>query len=246
MEIYESTERRNRPFFSCLAASLSILLGLSVFLASPRVGTAKADPASGDEAFLIVQDSDGKRWTELDGLHVFANKELEGKSVVAPGSEGSYSFTVENTARFPLKYEISFDEENQYGVPLEYRLKGEDGYLTEDWTSATELAGIEEELTNNSEAGYTLEWRWIFNGDTERDTAIGRQAAESGVPYTLKLSYVAKQNGEAVNPPQPGSPDSPQTGDNSNLPLWIALMLCSGTALMLTMLLRRRYDYEEE
>lgn len=64
MEICESTERRNRPFFSCLAASLSILLGLSVFLASPHVGTAKADPASGDEAFF---DCAGFGRKTLDG-----------------------------------------------------------------------------------------------------------------------------------------------------------------------------------
>lgn len=246
MEIYENTERKNRPFFSCLAASLSILLGLSVFLASPRVGTVKADPASGDEAFLIVQDLDGKRWTELDGLNVFANAQFGGKSIVAPGSEGSYSFTVENTANFPLKYEIGFGEENVDGVPLEFRLKSEDGYLTEEWTSAPELAEIEEELAIDSKAGYTLEWRWIFNGDDEHDTALGRKAAETEVPYILKLSYAAEQNGEAVNPPQPGNPDSPQTGDDSNLPLWIALMVCSGTALLLTALLRRRYENETE
>lgn len=246
MEICESTERRNRPFFSCLAASLSILLGLSVFLASPHVGTAKADPASGDEAFLIVQDSDGKRWTELDGLNVFANNQFDGKSIVVPGSEGNYSFTVENNANFPLKYEIGFGEENEDGVPLEFRLKSEDGYLTEDWTSAPELAEIEEELAIDSKAGYTLEWRWIFNGDDEHDTALGRKAAETEVPYVLKVSYAAEQNGEAVNPPQPGKPDSPQTGDNSNLPLWIALLICSGTALLLTMVLRRRDENEAE
>lgn len=223
-------------------------------------------------------DSDGKRWTELKELNVFANSEFDGKSIIAPGSEGSYTFTVQNISDFPMEYEIGFEEENLNGVPLEFRLKDSDGYLTEDWRSAAELADVREELANNSKTGYTLEWHWIFDGDDELDTAIGSDSAET--PYVLKISYTAEQNGEAVKSQQkdepgnsqqndksvnsqqndkpvnsqqnvkPAAPQlqndySPKTGDDNNISFLIALIICSGMTMFLTLLLRLRNDDEE-
>ncbi len=290
-------QTKTRPLFACVAASLTILLGMSMFLSSFCVGKAMADTTSGDEAFLVVQDSDGERWTELKELNVFANAKFDGKSIIAPGSNGKYTFTVQNISDFPMKYEIGFDEENLNGVPIEFRLKDSDGYLTENWTPATELADIREELANNSETGYTLEWQWNFDGDDELDTAIGSDFAE--IPYILKISYTAEQNDGAVaseednrkvNPQQSGetadsqrnsgtvdsqqndgtadsqqngetadsqqnggtansqwqSEQSPKTGDNSNMPFWIALLICSFMTMFLTLLLWRRNDDEED
>ncbi len=307
----EIQKTKTRPFFACAAASLTILLGMSAFLSSFCVGRAMADTTSGDEAFLVVQDSDGKRWTELKELNIFANAKFDGKSIIAPVSEGSYTFTVQNISDFPMEYEIGFEEENLNGVPLEFRLKDSDGYLNENWTPATELADIREELANNSKTGYTLEWQWNFEGDDELDTEIGSNSAET--PYILKISYTAEQNGGAVspqeenkNPPQKDSSSqsddrsrqndddstqidgsfsqtgdslpqtdnnssqfgndsaqtdnnfsqfndssmqtnerSPKTGDNSNIPFLIALLICSCLTMFLTLLLWRRNDDEE-
>ena len=235
-----------RPFFFCLAASLMILFGISVFFSSIYIGRAIADPTSGDEAFFIVQDSDGKRWSKLDGLTVFANEEFGGKALIAPGSSGSYAFTVQNIADFPLNYKISFGAENEDGVPLEFRLKRGGEYLLEEWTDADGLADITEDLPNNSKTRYTLEWRWLYNGDDVRDTAVGVKAAETGVPYVLKINYTAEQNGEPVKPPYQGDQHSPNTGDNSHLAFWIALMICSGMTLFLMLILWYRNDDEDE
>lgn len=240
MEMQENTAR-SRSFFCCLAASLLILLGLSVFLASFRVGRAKADPTSGDEAFLIVQDSDGERWTRLRELNVFANAEFDGEPIVAPGSGGSYDFMVQNIADFPLKYEIDFDEENLYGVPLEFRLKDSGGYLTEDWTPAAKLADVREELADNSKTGYTLEWRWNYNGNDRLDTAVG---GKDEAAYVLKISYTAEQNGEAVSTPRSDS-RPPKTG-GGGMPFCIALILCFGMTLFLMLILWRENDDDED
>ena len=243
MEIQVTTENRISPFFSCLAACLLSLLGLSVFLTSSHVGRVMADPTSGDEAFLIVQDNDGERWSELKELNVFANVKFDGKSIVAPGSEGSYDFTVQNIADFPLKYEIAFEEENQNGVPLKFRLKEDGGYLTEDWKSAAELADVMQELTNNSKIKYTLEWRWDLNSGSKYDTAVGSKNDDT--PYVLKISYTAEQNGEAVD--LPWSDDkTPHTGSSGSMPFWLALMLCFGMTLFLMLFLWRKDDDEED
>ena len=240
------TRYKTCSFFFRLAASLSILLCVSVFFVSCCVGTVMADPTSGDEPFLIVRDSDGKCWTEITDLNVFSNAQFNGDSVVAPGSEGSYDFTVQNISDFPLKYQISFGEENKDNIPLEFRLKENDGYLTEDWTSAAGLTGIEEALIANSKTGYTLEWRWIFNGDDVHDTALGRKAVETEVPYVLKVSYAAEQTGDAVNVSQPDNMETPKTVDDSNLALWIALILCSCTVLLLCVVIKRHGGSDNE
>ncbi len=242
----KNTKTGVRPFFFCLAASMMILFGISVFFSSIYIGRAIADPTSGDEAFFIVQDSDGKRWTKLDGLSTFANEEFGGKAMLAPGSSGSYAFTVQNIADFPLNYKISFSAENQDGVPLEFRLKSGDDYLAEEWTDVDGLADITEDLPNNSKTRYTLEWRWLYNGDDLRDTALGSKAVQTGVPYVLKINYTAEQNGESVKPPYQGDPNPPKTGDNGHLALWIALAVCSGATLFLMLLLWRRNDDEED
>lgn len=45
-------QTKTRPFFACVAVSLAILLGMSMFLSSFCVGKAMADTASGDEAWI--------------------------------------------------------------------------------------------------------------------------------------------------------------------------------------------------
>ena len=54
---------------------------------------------------------------------------IGGQALIAPGS---YAFTVQNIADFPLNYKISFGADNEDGVPLEFRLKRGDDYLSEE------------------------------------------------------------------------------------------------------------------
>ena len=44
--------------------------------------------------------------------------------------------------------------------------------------------------------------------------------------------------------PEPEHPDSPQTGDNSNIGLWIFLMLASATALVVLLFVSKRKEVQ--
>lgn len=44
--------------------------------------------------------------------------------------------------------------------------------------------------------------------------------------------------------PVPEYPDSPQTGDNSNIGLWIFLMLASATALVVLLFVSKRKEVQ--
>ena len=272
-----STDPKNtRPFPICMAASLTVLLGTSLFLTSPQITYAKADPDSANDDFLIVRDENGKDWSETNEVNIFANDEFGDRAIVAPYSKGSYSFSVENTARFPIDCDFSFSietnasEENEYTIPFEYRLRNNDGYIVGGDDKWVELSGLDflSKLNYESDNNYTLEWRWDGDVDDERDTAIGIKAAQAAegygesMEYILKISCSAEQSGEAVGPDNPGNPGNPtnptnpvkpggsqnppQTGDNNNVVPLIALELCSAAALGLTLLLRHKRDDEDE
>ena len=53
-------------------------------------------------------------------------------------------------------------------------------------------------------------------------------------------SYSAKK---PVTPPVPQNPESPQTGDTSNLALWIALLFVCGGAVIGTTVVSRKKKY---
>lgn len=272
-----STNPKNtRPFPICMAASLTVLFGTSLFLTSPQITYAKADTDSADNDFLVVRDENGKDWSETNGVDIFANEEFGGKSIVAPYSKGSYSFSVENTARFPIDCEFSFSietnasKENEYTIPFEYRLKNNDGYIVGGDNKWVDLSGLDflSKLNYESDNNYTLEWRWDGDVDDERDTAIGIKAAQAAsgygesMEYILKISCSAEQSGEAVGPDQPdnpteptnptnptnpgGSQNPPKTGDNNDIVPFIALGICSAAALGLTLIFRHKHDEDEE
>ena len=106
-----------------MAAVFAVLTALSLFLAAPGIAGAKADPSTGDEALIVLENSTGSRWSQLNRLNVFANPKYDGQHMIAPKSSGEYAFTVANSARFPLKYTLQISDEIEAGVPMEYRLK---------------------------------------------------------------------------------------------------------------------------
>lgn len=62
----------------------------------------------------------------------------------------------------------------------------------------------------------------------------------NGVSFTN--SYNAKKPALPTEPSEPSTPDesSPQTGDNSNLALWIVLLIASGSATGITLFSKKR------
>lgn len=227
------------------AAVFAVLVVFSLFLAAPGIAGTKADPSTGDDALIVLENSTGSRWSQLTRLNVFANQKYNGQPIIAPSSSGEYAFTIQNTARFPLQYTLQITDENEAGVPMEYRLKQGEKYLAggeSEWADVSTLSAVAGELPHESEAVYTLEWRW--NGDNDAvDTSIGI-AAQDGAKYLLNFRIAAEQNGEPVGPIDPGKP--PQTGEPFNMALWLALAVSSGILLILLIPMKRRNTDDEE
>lgn len=63
--------------------------------------------------------------------------------------------------------------------------------------------------------------------------------------YQNKIGYLDWEFMIEEFPVEPDDPKPPQTGDNSNMGLWLALMLCSG-AMLIILLFWRKKDKENE
>lgn len=241
------------------AAVFALLVCLTLFLTAPGIAGAKADPGTGDEALIVLENSTGSRWSQLSRLNVFAGADDGEQRIIAPGSGGEYAFTVQNSARFPLKYTMKISDENEAGVPMEFRLKQGDSYIAgsdDKWADISDLAEITDDLPHESEAAYTLEWRW--NGDNdEADTSVGI-AAQDGAKYLLNFGITAEQSGDPIDPSDPSDPDDPadpgvstnhgkppQTGDTFNLPLCLSLAVSSGILFVMFIPMKRRNTDEE-
>ena len=125
------------------------------------------------EASITGTSSTGKKWSELKELSMFRNKDFQYRSIIAPGSEGEYTFTVENESTSNFNYQILFTEENPYKVNMVFKLKRNGEYVLgnqNEWASASGLSRTDLRLNSKQIDVYTVEWRWEHTG---YDTSIG-------------------------------------------------------------------------
>lgn len=91
---------------------------------------------------------------------------------IAPGTDGMFSFTVNNSSEVNAKYNVVFDA-NTYGVPLEWSTSGED----DTWkTDLSQLNISDKELDMNATDNVVIYWRWVFEVDAAgnvTDTGLG-------------------------------------------------------------------------
>lgn len=252
-------EKQKQPSHLYLAAILGFWALLSSFIAAPGITGAWASPYTGDEALIVREHATGKRWSEVETLHLFQDPDTRQPILLQPGSSGEYAFTIENSARFPFHYTLHAEEENPTGAPMEYRLRNENSEYVAgsaaEWVDLTALSGHSGKLKETAEIDYVLEWRWSGEKDTI-DTPAGI-AAQDNPLYRLQLNITAEQlsddakesddrpgNPSAPEQAQPGK--APQTSAQTNPALSLALMITSGILLLLVVFRRPREEDKEQ
>ena len=135
---------------------------------------------------LFIAHEDGTQWQDEEDLPVFGN-ETFGDAKVAPGMEGSYRFSLRNDNDDALVFSLLFEEENEYGIGLVYKLKRDGVYVSgaEGHLSPGELGVTEMTIEARSTTVFEIEWYWAHND--EADTAAGEAAAD----YTLHIAFSA-------------------------------------------------------
>lgn len=136
------------------------------------------------EPVVIKVFEDGKQWTQLANLNIFANPYFNDNNIIAPGIKHRYNFDIQNASNKKIIYFIKFKEENNKQINLKYRLKKNNEYVLGDndkWIYINNQTTNNYILDGRSKEGYSLEWYWE---DSDRDTAVGQ---DKNVSYKIDI-----------------------------------------------------------
>ena len=162
---------------------------------------------------------------------------------VMPGDTLTQKITVKNDANNKVKVKIymrslgahedSVEFLSQLGLKVAKSEENEMAYMFD--AAANETA----QLTN-----------WVYLGTLYSGGEVNLDVTLN-VPTSLdnefqsKIGYLDWEFMIEEFPVEPEDPQAPQTGDNSNIGLWIAIMLCS-LVMMIILLVWRKKDKENE
>ena len=190
-------------------------------------------------------------------------KSGNGDKVIAPGTGGSYDFSLANDGDCSLDYTLTCEawftgtgpDGREVWIPVEARLSD----YTGDWLvgSATEWTDVRQLNTVRQEgviaAGnvwdYRLDWRWPFErGEGETltandlyDSSLGNLAVDQDLQLHVRILTTAQMD---EDPTRPGGHTTPKTGDESQLVLWLVVAAVA-LALMVLLAVRSRRDRRE-
>ncbi len=200
-------------------------------------------------------------WNGLTNVELFniSYENGEGKitvdggdtKVVAPGTYGSYSFTLDNPGEFALEYSLdlsAFWGFSQCEIPIKVRFRTAEGdYAVGSADSYEDVINLNGYMCDSTlgagrQHTYVLEWEWAFEGDDEYDTFLGNVALEQEVTLTIQIETNAKQSTDPDN----SSGDLPVTGDDSSTLRWLILAFLGMGGIYAVLAGKKRRSVREE
>lgn len=199
------------------------------------------------------------QYTNKDGKVTV--KSADGKHVIAPGTEGQYTFDIKNTSKTPANYKIWVEAKlssNIEGVPLQTRMSGQNGWLLgskNNWKQAASLDGVttKENIGAGKTAEYTIYWQWPFEqGDDKADTDLANASVNQEMSYTVTIHTMAATSTDAA--PNNNQQDQKKrtylvqavkAGDTAQILKW-AVILGVSAGILLILLLKKRKNKEEQ
>lgn len=183
-------------------------------------------------------------------------KSADGSKVIAPGTEGSYTFSLQNTSDAAADYKIWVEAElssNMTGVPIETRMSSENGWLLggkNTWAQAEALNGVatSETIDAGRTAEYTIYWQWPFEqGNDAADTgyANAEASADQEMSYTVTIYTLTAAATESVDQNQSDHPQKSflqavKTSDTMQTVAWIIVLVCAAGVLFGMLILKKR------
>lgn len=199
----------------------------------------------------FITEDENVIWETDTAIELFKLKDDElnivsadGSKVIAPGSENTYIFNVRNNGAESIRYTVEFlayfnNEEAR--IPVEVKLLKDNSYLLgeEEYEEIEKLNGFNDQgtLPLNYSSSYELSWMWPFEKDDVYDTYLGNLAVEEDVTLTVEIKTTAEvEMGETtVNRPV-------NTGDNTNIKLYVVVFIVSFVLFLVLMLRKRGKD----
>lgn len=211
----------------------------------------------------MVYDDD-RVWTTNSKFEVFSISDENGEKkitvqssdedkVIAPGTEFSYVFKIKNTGNVALDNEVqvnAYITPDDVIIPITGRLSRYDGkWIAGDRENYAEvdeldLAADVTTIGAGKYAYYVLDWKWPFeSGDDELDTMLGDMSITQEITFTLEVTTYSV---ESPDPGADGGIGAPQTGDTSNLVLWLAVAIGALFILLILFFIDRKDRNKEE
>ena len=147
------------------------------------------------------------------------------------GADGLWQYQVDVTSKSEIIPPIEDDEEIELKVLKLW--KGDSG-------SSARPTTIEIEIFRNSTSYQTVtlskddHWTYIWSAkDDGSDWKVVERNIPTGYTMTIEERETSFVLTNTLNQDVPDHPDSPQTGDTSNIMLWVILMIVSGSMLII-------------
>ncbi len=116
---------------------------------------------------------------------------------IRPGQLGGYYFKLINNSTEDMVIYLNFSDENEYNIPMRYRLKNKDGYLCggdNHWALINNIYLEEIVIPADSSQTFMLEWYWLDDGKhDEIDTTVG---SKGDVIYTVNITLISNVKGD--------------------------------------------------
>ncbi len=183
---------------------------VSVAKWSIKVGTTEIATATPQEIeldlFSSIKDSDGTAEANVAG--VASGKSVTGGAtaedkLIAPGTSGSFSVSVENTSEVDATYSMSFVLTNASNIPLEFSTNGTTWVKPDAETGAIDVGVTDVALNMGATGTVPVQWRWAYTGaqssqytstqNDTTDTTLGIAAQTTRPTATVTATIVATQ-----------------------------------------------------
>lgn len=126
--------------------------------------------------------------------------------IIAPGTSGEFDLVISNASEVTAKFWFSFTSVETGGdIPIEYTLipgsTTGDTFTPDDseivaWTSNVSALNKQDSkavtIAVGGQTTYTVQWRWVINGDDDTDTTLGKVG-------TATVAVTAVLNAEQVD-----------------------------------------------
>lgn len=220
----------------------------------------RASLTVGGFRYANQEQKEDKVWAAFSDVEIFKTSYANGEGIVtvdggkdkviAPGTENTYTFTLQNSGAVALDYMLNLDAFFGGGIeelPILVRVRKNDGdFLLGGQDTYVDLV----QLNTVSEVGvlgagryqtYHLDWKWEFEGDDAYDTLLGNLSISGEQSLDITISTVA----EAAPDPDHSGGDitPPQTGDDFSFFWWLLVALLAFVGIWYAVDSRKREEY---
>ena len=110
---------------------------------------------------------------------------VDGQTIIAPGTSGSFEISLVNNSEVNAKYTIAYTVYNGKSIPVEFKVG--DGAWNTDLTAfnANDIV-----IGMNETASITVYWKWEYEGNDAVDTPLGVNGAEITVKAEVAVTQV--------------------------------------------------------